>query len=124
MGNMTHTGRRKTPRFIMIRHSIMDTPAWRDLTGVAVKLLLHVVKLHNGSNNGRLALTEQQAADTIGVSRNTASRAFEELMSHGFLSVTERSAFHVKTKRPSLWRVTFIHAEGKGPTNEYLRWRP
>jgi CRP-like cAMP-binding protein len=124
MGNLTSKGRRKTPRFVMITHTMMNTEAWQDLTGVAVKLLLNFVKMHDGSNNGQLALTEQQAADAIGVSRNTASRALEELISHGFLRVTQRGAFHVKTKRPSIWRLTFVHTNGKGPTHEYKLWRP
>jgi hypothetical protein len=108
----------------MITHAMMDTDAWRDLSGNAVKLLLHLVKMHNGSNNGDLFLAERDAAAALGIVKNTASRAFQDLVSHGFLRVSQLGSFDVKVGRATSWRLTFLHARGNGPTHEYRKWRP
>ncbi len=117
----------------MLRYSLMDSPAWRDLSGVSVKLMLHLMRLSEGNNGwghkdepGRLFLSERQAAEAIGVSRNTASKAFLELITHGFLRIVQAGHFDVKVKLATVWRLTFEaypHAH-QGPTNEWLKWQP
>lgn len=103
------------------------------VSGNAVKLLLHLVKLSQGNNGwghggegGELFLAEREAARAIGVSRNTASRAFAELVEHGFLRVVSAGHFQVKVKRATTWRLTFqpYPRRHQGPTNEYRQWQP
>ncbi len=131
MGKPNHKGRAKGG-FVMVLHSMMESAAWLDLTGVSVKLLLHLIKMSKGNNGfgtdrdrGRLFLSERDAAAAIGVSRNTIARAFEELKKHGFLRAVTRGNFHVKGMATT-WRLTFQpfpHA-GLPPTNEWHAWRP
>lgn len=102
----------------------MDSPAWVDLGGTAAKLLMHLARLYNGSNNGELFLAERAAADAIGVRRGAAAAAFDELEAHGFIRATQRGAFQVKVKLATSWRLTF-HATRNGPaTHDYRDWRP
>lgn len=132
MGKVNAKGRSKAA-FVMILHGMMNTPAWQDLSGNSVKLLLHLVKLSQGNNGwghggegGELFLAEREAARAIGVSRNTASRAFAELVEHGFLRVVSAGHFQVKVKRATTWRLTFqpYPRRHQGPTNEYRQWQP
>jgi hypothetical protein len=125
--------RRSRGNFIMVSYSMMDSPAWRDLSGTAVKLLLHLVKLSEGNNGyghkdepGELFLGERDAADAIGVARNTVSKAFEELIEHGFLRAVRRGHFKVKIRLATVWRLTFqpYPRARQGPTNEFLKWQP
>ena len=122
MGNTTPKGRRRTPPFVMITHAMMNTDAWRDLSGNAVKLLLHLVKMHNGGNNGEIFLGERDAAAALGIARNTVSKAFDDLISHGFLSKTQQGSFNVKIRLATIWRLTFLPTQGRGPTHEYRDW--
>ena len=117
----------------MVLHPLMKSPAWRDLTGNAVKLVLHLMMLSQGNNGwghkeeqGELFLSERDAASAIGVSRNTASKAFSELIAHGFLRPVRRGHFHVKLKIATVWRLTFqpYPRAHQGPTNEWRNWRP
>lgn len=134
MGKDSYRKRRRSRgNFVQVQYSMMDSAAWLDLGGSAVKLLLHLMKLSQGNNGwghkdepGKLFLSERQAAEAIGVSRNTASKAFAELIAHGFLRVVQAGHFDVKIKLATVWRLTFepCPRTHKGPTNEWLQWRP
>ncbi len=73
----------------MVRNT-METPAWRALP-CAAKALYPVLKLEwhgpRANNNGRIRLSVRQAADALGVSPNTANKAFWALQEKGFLVV-------------------------------------
>lgn len=121
--NTTSKGRTRTPPFVMLDHRLLDSPAWLDLGGTAAKLLLHLARLYNGSNNGDLSLGERTAADAIGVGRGAAAAAFDELEGHGFIAATRRGAFQVKVRLATSWRLTF-HPTSTGPaTHDYRGWR-
>src|SRR4051812_31924829 len=103
--------RRTSGGFVMVLNPMMKSAAWLDLSGTAVKLLLHLMMLSKGNNGwghgdggGHLFLSERDAAAAIGVARNTASRAFEELISHGFLRTVRAGHFHVKVRLATIWR--------------------
>lgn len=125
--------RRHSGGFVMVLNSMIKSPSWRDLSGNSVKLVLHLAMLGQGNNgwghkdeHGELYLSEREAAAAIGVSRNTASRAFAELVAHGFLRPVRLGHFAVKLKIATVWRLTFqpyprLH---QGPTNEWRDWRP
>lgn len=132
MGGRTKL-RRHSGGFIMVLNSMIKSPSWRDLSGNAVKLVLHLAMLGQGNNgwghkdeHGELYLSEREAAAAIGVSRNTASRAFAELVAHGFLRPVRLGHFAVKLKIATVWRLTFqpYPRSHQGPTNEWRDWSP
>jgi hypothetical protein len=117
----------------MLHTWLMKNPAWLSLSGNAVKLLLHLMMLSKGNNGwghrvegGELFLSEREAAKAISVARNTASRAFEELIDRGFLRPVQTGHFHVKIRTATTWRLTFqpYPKNHQGPTNEWRQWRP
>lgn len=124
MANQTRKGRTRTPPFVMLDHRLIDSPAWIDLGGTAAKLLLHLARLHNGTNNGQLFLAERAAADAVGVRRGAAAAAFDELEAHGFIVATQRGAFQVKVKLATSWRLTFHPTDRAAATHDYRDWRP
>lgn len=124
MGNVTRKGRTRTPPFVMLDHRLIDSPAWVDLGGTAAKLLLHMARLYNGSNNGDLILGERAAAEAIGVGRGAASAALIELEGHGFIVATQRGAFVCKMRIATSWRLTFHKTAGGAATHDYRDWRP
>lgn len=71
---------------------LMETEAWRSLSTTAQALypwLRLEWKGVNYNNNGQISLSVRQAADRLGVSINTAARAFHDLQAKGFLVVTK-----------------------------------
>lgn len=119
MANVTTKGRRRTTPFVMIEHRLLDSQAWAGLSGTAAKLLLRMARLYDGSNNGAIVLGERQAADTIGVSRATIGKAFDELEVAGFIVATARGHFAVKLRQATTWRLTFQPTAQKPATHDY-----
>lgn len=75
----------------MIRHT-MEEPAWRALSSTAQALYPWLKMEWRGpdaNNNGKIRLSVRQAAAKLGVTPDTASRAFHDLQAKGFIVLTE-----------------------------------
>lgn len=120
-------GRNPTPRFVQLHHSLLETPAYRSLSCNARALLVELVMIENGSNNGSLYLSERDAAARMGrVDVGVASKAFVELETMGFVAMTKEAHFEVKAadgSRARCWRLTWIPM-GKSPTHDYQYCQP
>jgi hypothetical protein len=64
------------------------------------------------------------ASDLLRCSKDTASRAFQELVDHRLLEPVTKGAFSVKVKHATTWRVTFLHMNGRPGTNDYEHFKP
>lgn len=118
--------RKKEPHHVRLYHSVMDSEAFRHLSGNALKVLLSLVRLDNGSRNGAIAYSARRAADDTGLSVRTAWTALQELQEKGFIRCTQKGSFNRKVQHASLWRYTWAAwPEGKmGPTRDFEKWRP
>ena len=116
-------GRNRSFRFAALEHSLMASSSYRALTTNARALLLELVIMYNGKNNGELYLGVRDAADRMGVTdTKVATAAFRELQDMGFIAEVEKGHFAVKAgdKRATCWRLTWHAVSGQhGPTNEY-----
>lgn len=102
----------------------MNSPAYRALSGDALKLMLDVWKRHDGTNNGDISYSVREAAELLHGNKNTAAKRFSELIEKGFLAVESKGAFHVKVRHATTWRITLEPCQGHPPTRDYQRWRP
>lgn len=126
-GRVNATGRNECDPFVMLPHWLLDSPAFRSLSSDAVKLLLHVWRRHNGSNNGSISYAVREAGDKktgIGLSKDRASRAFDQLTKMGFLKVRRASTFDLKTKEARTWELTAVAVGDERPTKDFMRWTP
>ena len=124
-GRTKQSRRAHEPRHIRLYHTVTGCPAWLDLSGNAVKLLVAMMRLENGSNNGELFLSARLGASIIGVGKNTASKLFAELEDHGFIRSTQRGYFKVKNGPATSWRLTWLAWPGHGgPTRDFEKWEP
>jgi hypothetical protein len=123
---MANAPRRKSePRHIRLYHSITGTVAWAHLGGNAVKVLLALVRIDDGSKNGQIFYSDRQAALDTGLSRNTCIKAFRELVEKGFLCIVEKGHFDRKVRHATVWRYTWQAAPGIcGPTRDFEKWKP
>ena len=113
------------PRHVRLYHTITGCDAWHDLSGNAVKLLIALMRLEHGSNNGELFMSARHAASLIGVAKNTAHKLLTELDSHGFIKPVERGYFQVKGGPATSWRLTWLVWPGHGgPTRDFEKWKP
>lgn len=125
-------GRNKNPtgRFARIDHQLLYSAAYRSLSPNARSLLIELISLSNGSNNGSIWLSIRDAAARMGVSDpKAASAAFEELISTGLIAMTKEAFFSIKsadTSKARCWRLTWIYdnANKKPASNEWSNFEP
>lgn len=107
---------------------VMQSDAWRALSTTAQALYPWVKFEWRGpkaNNNGKLRLSVRQAAECLGVGRNTAARAFHELQAKGFLVQTEAAQLGDggEAKSPA-FEVTEIALPGQvGGRRLYRDWQ-
>jgi hypothetical protein len=103
--------------------------AYRALTPNARSLLVELIMLYNGDNNGSLYLSVRDATHRIGLSDVTAgTRAFDELLQLGFIELAQDAHFRVKAaehSRARCWRLTWLQGPGrKLPEWQFLDQEP
>jgi len=121
-----HKGRSTTERFVSLPHWMLRSPAWRSLSPVGRSVLIELAAIYNGSNNGRLALSTRDAAERARCSKNTAARAFSELIQKGFVDLCSRGHFDRKTPHAAEYRLT-LHAcdrTGERSSKRFMNWHP
>ncbi len=111
------------PRFVLLHHWLLKSPAWLALSPNGKAVLLHVWARHNGSNNGQIVYGVRDA-DEIGLTKDQASRALIELVAIGFLRVVRNSAFPLNTNPARTCRLTAAPAAGEAATKDFMRWLP
>jgi hypothetical protein len=113
------TGRNDNPqtRFVRLDFRMLESLAFRSLSPNARALLIELIMLHNGENNGSLYLALQDAAARMGVADpHTAASAFVELQERGFIAMTRNAHFKVKAaehSRARTWRLNFLFGPGR-----------
>src|SRR6516225_3840164 len=99
----SRTGRE---RYVMLRHWLLDSPAWQSLPGNARALYMELARRYNGSNNGRILYSVREAIG-LHISPATACRLLRILQDRGFIVCTKKGAFSLKTtKDASEWLLT------------------
>jgi hypothetical protein len=109
-------------RYMKLSYPMLNSPAWRSLTGNATKVWLEIRTRYNGGNNGKLRLSLDEASRILSIGKATARRAFLELESKGFLILTRRGQWHGRLA--SEYACTETRVNGENPTNDWKRWQP
>lgn len=120
----------KGEHYTKLVRATMQEPAWRALSATA-QALYPWLKLEwrgpQANNNGRIRLSSRQAAERLGVSLNTAAKAFHDLQRKGFLFVTEAARLGLggEAKSPC-YEITELAMPG-APKSEgrklYKKWQ-
>lgn len=127
--NMLPNGRNSTSRFARLDHRILHSNAYRALSPNDRSMLVELISLYNGENNGSLYLSVRDAAHRMGVADLTAaSRSFDTLQALGFIELTLKHEFRSGSSgqsRARCWRLTWLPGPGrKAPSWELLDKEP
>lgn len=118
-------GRSKTAGpFVQLHHWMLRSAAYRDLTPAARALFTELVMIYDGKNNGFIALSARDAARRCRVNKDTATRAFRELIEHGFIECVTPGGFSRKVRHATEWRLTHLQCDktGGAPSKGFMRW--
>lgn len=116
-----HTG----GAFVMVLLATLDCPAWRAMSHGARSLYIALKRRYGQriQNNGRLFLSQRNAADELGSHPGQIARWYRELQYYGFIVMTTPHSLGVdgKGKAPH-WRLTELGYMGEFPTRDYEKW--
>jgi hypothetical protein len=113
--------------FFQTPRRLIDSVAWRELSGRAAKVLMLFQSRHNGYNNGKIGFSIHAISAALG-NQNHAStaKAVVELIQKGFIECTSDADRRLSKARE--YRLTFIPSGERSrcqrATHEYLDWRP
>ena len=118
--------KRSLAPFVALERYMLDSAAWSSLNAVGRASYFEIARLYNGSNNGQLAMSGRRLADLLHVNKSTGTRALSTLVEKGFLEVVRPSAFSLKTKRATEYRLSAHKCDVTGslPSKAFMRWEP
>jgi len=122
MGRDKHEKERHRERvspFVMVLIDTLDAPAWRAMS-LGARMLYIALRRRN---NGRIFLSQRNAAKELGSHHNEIARWFRELRYYGFIVMTAPGALGVDGKgKAPCWRLTDAGYMRDLPTRDFLRW--
>ena len=114
-------GRSKTRgKFVALGEGLITSPAWRSLSGGAIRYYIELRRRFNGVNNGELHLSVREAMVTLGMGTHTVLRAQSELVAKGFLRVKARGGFYQRLATE--WTLTDESIGTATATHDYRKW--
>jgi hypothetical protein len=113
---------KRQERHIRLNHELLNSAAYLALTCSARCLLVELLKLYNGKNNGKIALGMREAANRLGCRKDSVPLRFDELIAKGFIGLATAGWFSNKGRHASEWIVTCADHDGQPATRDYLTW--
>lgn len=111
--------------FLMLENYVFDSPAFRTMKAGPRALLFELIRRHNGSNNGTIAMGVRAAAILLGTNKDTAGKYFAVLVERGFIASARPGGFNMKdpqARRSTEWRLTWIKTNCMGATKDFLNF--
>lgn len=127
------TAKKKYRPFAGVSHDVIDSAAFADLTGEAVRLLLIIARQHDGNNNGWLQASHSYCRYRGIASESTLRNAVASLIAHGFIHRTRSHGIDPVTSEntPARYALTWqsltrnrkgLFCDGFAP-NAFESWR-
>lgn len=98
---------KKLNPFAPIDHLVIDSPAFADLRGESVRVLLIIARQYDGRNNGHLQATFSYCKDRGIGSKHTLKKAIAELINHGLIYRTRSHGFDAGKNTWSRYAITW-----------------
>jgi len=113
-------------RYVALPYSMLRSIAWESLTPVERATYVEAASTYDGFNNGFLAVPARRVAERLGIGKSTAARALKTLVLKGFLEIKRESAFNMKERKATEYRLTLFRCDKSGdlPSRAFQRWRP
>jgi hypothetical protein len=105
--------------FLALTDEVLDSNAYRHLSGNSAKVLTAVGRYLTDRNNGEIRFSARRGEDW-GISKSQAALALHELVKAGFLRVVQRGCFTSK-RQAATYAVTWRPVGNQPATRDYLQ---
>ena len=111
-----------TERFVKLTYPLIESEAWRWLRPISKAVYIELKRRYNGLNNGKISLSQSEAAHILKASKTSISRALKQLETHGFIKLIKKGYF--TGRMASEYALTDEQLDGYPPTREWKQWQP
>jgi pyocin large subunit-like protein len=101
-------------RFIGIPHEVLNSPGYKSTAAASRAVLVELVMVYNGGNNGRIARSVRQLAERCNISRDTAANAIQDLEDAGLIETVQKGSFKQRNRRASEFRLLWKRCDVSG----------
>ena len=115
----------KSEPYVMVTRAVLDSPAWRHMSlgGRVLYFSLRRRYWSDRKNNGRIYLSQRDAAKEVGRGTTQITRWFRELQHYGFIVQTQRGSLGSNgVGRAPHWRLTEVGYMKEEATRNFLLW--
>ncbi len=106
---------RQKEQYLRISYAVLSHHNFKLLNGSSVKILLEICLRHSGFNNGKIAISLNQLADNLNISRSTAQRGIDQLLQTQFIVRPKKGYF--TGRKASEYGVTFLNSKDMPASN-------
>lgn len=104
-----------------LTHRMLGSDSWRALSGTAIKVYLEICRRYNGRNNGKIHMSQAEAAKLLHLGKSSVKRALSKLVELGFIRYAHKGSFY--GRMAATFILTDKSYKGNHPTNDWLHWR-
>ena len=80
-------------QFVTVYHNIIKSEAWRNCSGDAIKVFMHLGSLYHGKNNGALAASVRSMGAACDLSKDKARRCINELLDWNLIEIVTPGSY-------------------------------
>lgn len=108
-------------KHVRLHEWMLKHPSYRSLDCYSRCLLVELMRLYNGENNGDLGLSVRRAATLLNCNKDTAGKAFKTLEAKGFIKIKTKGSFSWKVRHSTTWILTEHSYAGALATKSFMR---
>jgi hypothetical protein len=106
---------------MVVSRAMRESRAYESMPASA-KVLMDLLHMQ-WRNDKPVSYGVREAAQKIGCTKNTATKAFNVLLDRGFIVCFEQSLFNTRTgSKTRDWRLTWMPFDYKPPTHNWEKW--
>lgn len=116
-------GRSKNPNghYIQVFEYTVYSKAYTSLSCGARALLIELMLLYKGYNNGKIFLSARDAAARLGCTPTTACKYFAELRKTKFIKTTLKGSFNLKIRHATCYTLTCFKIGNTAATKDFMK---
>jgi hypothetical protein len=80
-------------QFVQVYNNVLKSEAWRNCSGDAIKIFMHLCTRSYGGNNGMLAASMRNIGEACAISKDKANRCIDELLDWGLIEIVSRGSW-------------------------------
>ncbi len=124
-GKPYRRGKKGAGRHVQLPEYLQATEAWASLKPGPRALYIELKRRYDGRNNGRIILSQRDAAKAINVNRNTVGGYFAELERRGLIAMTQAPYLGPSgVGQAALWALQeFPTVDNKSARQGFLKWK-